>query len=214
MLIREGKIKLKCILIIVILVAIVAGGIFGYFYWQQTKEEENGKKSTNGVGETEEELAVYASLLEGYAAELIVITDKTGLDIVSGEEELDETLDYVKQGMPELEQETIDDFKNKNKESYSLKEDMDIGVDYLLISEEEIENIFQSATGWDDFYEKYPNSQGTMTLSKVGFNSEKDQALVYVGNQSHWLAGAGYYVLLVKENGDWIVKESIMTWIS
>ncbi len=46
---------------------------------------------------------------------------------------------------------------------------------------------------------RYPNSQGTMTLSRVGFNRNIKQALVYVGNQEGFLAGAGYYVLLVKK---------------
>jgi len=38
--------------------------------------------------------------------------------------------------------------------------------------------------------------------------------LVYVGTLSHWLAGAGYIVLLKKVNGAWIVDQQVMTWIS
>ena len=51
-------------------------------------------------------------------------------------------------------------------------------------------------------------------ISQVGFNETLDQALVYVGTMSHWLAGAGYYVLLNKVNGAWIVDQQVMTWIS
>jgi len=61
---------------------------------------------------------------------------------------------------------------------------------------------------------RYPNSQGTMTLSGVGFNRNINQALVYVGNPEGFLAGAGYYVLLVKEKGTWVIKQKLMTWIS
>jgi hypothetical protein len=31
---------------------------------------------------------------------------------------------------------------------------------------------------------------------------------------SHWLAGAGYFVLLNKVNGAWVVDQQVMSWIS
>jgi len=59
--------------------------------------------------------------------------------------------------------------------------------------------------------ENYINLEGN---ARVGFNTENDKALVYVGNSEGGLAGAGYYILLVKENGAWVIKEEVMTWIS
>lgn len=53
-----------------------------------------------------------------------------------------------------------------------------------------------------------------MTLSRVGFNSDRTRALVYVGNQSHWLTGAGFYLVLVKTKGGWSVEHEFMSWIS
>jgi hypothetical protein len=41
-----------------------------------------------------------------------------------------------------------------------------------------------------------------------------DQALVYAGNQSHWLAGAGYFYLLSKKDGVWVIQADTMVWIS
>jgi hypothetical protein len=64
------------------------------------------------------------------------------------------------------------------------------------------------------FYERYPNTPGITTLSRVGFNEPLDQALVYIGTMSHWKAGVGYYVLLSKVNGSWLVEQQVMTWIS
>jgi len=48
----------------------------------------------------------------------------------------------------------------------------------------------------------------------VGFNNNLDMALVYVGNQSGGLAGAGYYFLMAKENNTWKVIREDMAWIS
>jgi hypothetical protein len=72
----------------------------------------------------------------------------------------------------------------------------------------------QNQDGWQLFYEQYPDAPGITTLSRVGFNYAFDQALVYVGTLSHYLAGAGYYVLLKKVNGSWIVDQQVMSWIS
>ena len=53
-----------------------------------------------------------------------------------------------------------------------------------------------------------------MTLSRVGFNQDQTQALVYIGNQEGPLSGAGYIVLLNKQFGNWELKQKIMVWIS
>jgi hypothetical protein len=37
---------------------------------------------------------------------------------------------------------------------------------------------------------------------------------VYIGTQSNWLAGAGYYVLLKKGEAGWGIDQQVMTWIS
>jgi hypothetical protein len=51
-------------------------------------------------------------------------------------------------------------------------------------------------------------------LSGVGFNPQINMALVYVGNMRYALASEDSYVLLRKVNGQWIVKDQTMVWIS
>jgi hypothetical protein len=82
------------------------------------------------------------------------------------------------------------------------------------MSQQEQLEIFKDGGSWNEFYTGYPDSQGIMTISRVGFNREQDQALVYVGNQSDGKAGAGYCVLLTKENGVWTVQGKVMIWVS
>jgi hypothetical protein len=53
-----------------------------------------------------------------------------------------------------------------------------------------------------------------MELSRIGFNSEMNQALVYVGNYREITNGAGYLVFLIKQNDQWNISNEIIIWIS
>jgi hypothetical protein len=164
-----------------------------------------------------EEYAVYSILIESWYVHnnirLIVIEDHSKVDsLVEG---LDNRLDPLMEELPDVKKELIDDFKIRNIQSVPLKPLISLHVPSLLIRNNEIEDIFQTdGDGWEEFYQRYPNSPGIITLSRVGFNPYMDQALVYIGNQSHWRAGSGHFVLLRKENDMWKVQDNIMIWIS
>jgi hypothetical protein len=162
-----------------------------------------------------EEQAVYAALLQKlYSASSYVIMDTTATGPV-GVGDTAVTLDRIMQDMRGVDQETADSFRVRNDAAYPIRPDMELGGGYVLLSQGEKSKIFsQNQDGWQIFYEQYPDAPGITTLSRVGFNNSDDQALVYVGTMSHWLAGAGYYVLLKKVNGSWIVDQQVMTWIS
>ncbi len=117
-------------------------------------------------------------------------------------------------GLP-VDKALIAEYQARNAQPVRLETDrFNAGTTVTLLEADEKEAIFQDDQGWDRFYERFPGSQGIMTLSAVAFNAELTQALVYLGNQSYWLAGAGYYIVLAKENGLWVVKEQQMAWIS
>lgn len=163
------------------------------------------------------EYAVYSALVEEMymndKIKLIAIKDHTALQPLAGDD-LSKELEQVQQKMPGVSQEVVANFLEKNKRQHRLENAFNLSVPYVLVSEKEYEEIFQNDDGWQTFYRKYPASQGLMTLSKVGFNSETNRALVYVGNQHAGLGGAGYYVLLTKENGAWVIKGKSGAWIS
>ncbi len=159
-----------------------------------------------------EEYAVYSALIGiNYPAELIVIRDHTSPGLESGG--LDETMEYIQEEMS-IEQELVDSFKARNDQSYPLDDAFTLKAKVILVSDADLHDIFNAQSGWDEFYKQYPDSQGEMTLSRVGFNHDMTEALVYVGNQSYYLAGAGWYVWLVKVNGAWEIKQQVMSWIS
>ncbi len=106
------------------------------------------------------------------------------------------------------------DHKNKNAKTYKLENKFSIPQTVILISEEELNEIFQNAEGWDVFYEKYPNSTGVIQISRVGFNSNQTQAILYFGYHRESLDGQGYLIFLTKDEGNWIVREQVGLWIS
>jgi hypothetical protein len=162
-----------------------------------------------------EEQAVYAALLKQmYSASSFVIMDITTTD-PGGVENTTRTLDYVLQNLHDVAPETVDSFRVRNDAADSIRPDMNLGVEYVLLSQAEKNQIFgQNQSGWEIFYNRFPNTPGITTLSRVGFNAALDQALVYLGTQSDWLAGAGDYLLLKKANGVWTIDQKVMTWIS
>ena len=162
-----------------------------------------------------EEQAVYASLLRSlYASSSYVLMDATATS-PGGVDETASILDRILLNMTSVDPQTADSFRVRNDAAWPVRPDMDLGSAYVLLGQAEMTQIFsQNRDGWQLFYERYPGAPGITTLSRVGFNTALDQALVYVGTMSHWLAGAGYFVLLNKVDGSWLVDQQVMTWIS
>ncbi len=169
-----------------------------------------------------EEYAVYAAFInEGFyltgsrysqdEIQLIVIIDHTyGCE---PDEELKEVLEWVGQEMPSTEQETLDNFQIKNTESHPLGDYFTLSLEVVLVSIEEMREMLQKDSAWKEFYAKYPYSQGIMTLSKVGFNAEMNQALLYVTDEWDDNIGSGYYVLFTKKEGIWTIQDWVRSWI-
>jgi hypothetical protein len=67
--------------------------------------------------------------------------------------------------------------------------------------------------GSPEFEKRFPHSMGFITLSGVGFNPSRTQAVFYIDHFCG-LCGGGRYVLMEKVNGSWHVRDERYTWIS
>ncbi len=144
----------------------------------------------------------------------LVIVERTAFFEVSTDRERDKTLEYIRSQLPNLEKSTFKDFVTKNASPMKLESKIISRKRIIFISEEESNKLFGSGGGWNEFYKRYPNSQGRLTLSRIGISKSKKQALFYYSNQSYWKAGAGFVVLL-RDNGDrWIIENKLRIWIS
>jgi hypothetical protein len=145
-----------------------------------------------------EDYEVYRALLTsdfGTSSSLIVLYDSTGASLMF----LDSaSIANVKSGMPGLLDETITDFISTNATRSQMR--YVPGVDHLVLS--------------SDYNEGKGSGTVHVGLSRIGYDKSGTQAVVEIGTLWAPLAGSGALVLLVKENGGWIVKSSHMIWIS
>lgn len=165
-----------------------------------------------------QEYSVYSALVNKYAksfkGEKIVIDESTsGLNIIpsfSGNNGFD------KDGR--FNEECVKSLKDNNTSVWRLSKDMLLVKEYFLVANqlEQIDSDMRSGIdGWKNYYGRYPNSQGLLSLSRAGFCKGKTQALVYIANRFSADGGWGRLVLL-KVNADkqWQVAEEVVLWIS
>lgn len=164
---------------------------------------------------TMEEERVYASLVNALysSSSLLVIMDQTQTSVLGLADET--TYQHVEDSLKNLSADTMQNFRTNNAATQTLRASMVLSVQYILFSQKDRQELFQiNQSGWDVFYNRYPDAPGIITFSKAGFNKTMDQALVYLGIQSNWLAGAGNFYLMKKVDGKWMIDEQVMSWIS
>jgi len=114
--------------------------------------------------------------------------------------------------------EAIKDYGVKNSTPLFLKQRFDVKSKCLIISEGELRDVFtrskNSIDGWRAYYRKYPSSPGFIRLSRVGFNRQMTEAVVYVERACGSLCADGHFKLLEKERGRWYIRNSIQFYAS
>ena len=170
-----------------------------------------------------EEYAVYAAVVSKLFAcekvtfdtqatvKLLVIKDHTTVDRLAPKAL--EDWEYVSRRLPSISQETANDYKERNRGSHQIKDTFNLKIEYALVRKDELEHVLKSG-GWETFYEKYPDSGGYISFSRVGFNPERNQALIYFEHWCQMLCGSGIYVLLSKGEDGWKVASQYRIWIS
>ncbi|HEX8175441.1 MAG TPA: hypothetical protein VF543_10000 [Pyrinomonadaceae bacterium] len=177
----------------------------------------------------DEEYAVYSALINADLKEsegrrrdagerLLIINDSPSLWQGFLEDESKTFFDELKNSSPNLQPETVNDLQVKSQNDTSrLEPKLSIKIKYLLVKDEELDALFKDNVmgGWEAFERKYPKSSGFLTFSRVGFNSDKSQALVYKSWSCGGLCGGGGYILLTKKKGVWVVGPGVgPTWVS
>jgi hypothetical protein len=101
------------------------------------------------------------------------------------------------------------DFKDKDKSSCGLSISAGIGnVEFISKAQEKA--LFRD--GWKAFHTKYGKDASLLKLSRVGFSSSKELALVHVSSGVGPMAAGGRLYILERNGGQWAIKESIETW--
>jgi hypothetical protein len=127
----------------------------------------------------------------------------------------DKTLTFVNSKIPSIKSETLKNFSSKNGKIVKVSKNFNLKNPYLIIPNDEIENIFHGFFGgWKNFYRKYPKAYGLFSLSRVGFNSGQEEAVVYVAIKSDGRSGNGTFYYLTKKQNKWVILQSVLVWIA
>lgn len=122
-----------------------------------------------------------------------------GTDAVRDDEQ---TLSNIRESIfPGFSEETLADFLAKNRERHPIDPHLNPEGRLICLSDEESQSMFVDTDGWNRFYQAFPESAGMVEFSRVGFNQEVTQALVYASQQVHWLAGSGNCWIFSKSGG-------------
>lgn len=188
--------------------------IFLFFSGVIYAEDIKAPVAKSAVGNLEEisdeEIQVCKSLMD----DPVVVQDMTADLKIIGEELSEDLLkQWEKQWNLKIDRQIIADFNKKNGQAYSFKGDSFAPRKNSFISKSQMEEIFKNDGGWDTFRKIYGRI-GIAQFSRVGFSSDKTQAVIYQGIQEDWLAGGGSLLFLMKENGAWVVKAAARLWVS
>jgi hypothetical protein len=107
--------------------------------------------------------------------------------------------------------EALEDFLKKNVAPVRIVFPTDAPKSVELVSDAAQAEIFlgtdhTNPNGWDLFYHRFPDSMGLFTISRVGIDSGRTVAIVYLGRQSHYLSGRGRIRILRREGGRWVLQ--------
>ncbi len=192
------------------------------FLLEHNAIEEARPSGTNGktypdddkypqLPEDAEDYEVYSGYIQNSKSGRVVIRGHTGL---VGEHTRLTDLEKAIEEMPSLTPELYADFEKKNEQAFALGPHFKISGPYYIIGKNEIDHLFSRDGGWERFHQNFPGYSGIIGMSRVGFNKNKDLALVYIRFTFGDLASRGFYCLLAKENGSWVAKERYLIWIS
>jgi hypothetical protein len=106
-------------------------------------------------------------------------------------------------------------FLDANLHPGSFHRSFTLPIPCQIVEPSEMRSIFGTPGDvWGRYYEKYPNSTGLLHASRVGFNSDGNQAAFYISNHCGGLCGGGYFVIVEKVNSNWKVVQEMQVWVS
>jgi hypothetical protein len=211
-----GEITLKVFVTFLTFVVGVTVATLWSIYHSPPSQMLTGVSSNFTASEESEEYAVYSALImnefvkDKDDVKLLVISDRTQfyanpdyLKSTGSEERIRDMKKYH----PTVAEDTLRDYEAKHVQPSRLDANFNLPVKYILFDEASLEKDEEGARMFA-FYEKYQDAGGMISLSKVGFNKDRTEALVRVKLIFCPLCSLGGKVLLRKERGAWRVVEN------
>lgn len=108
------------------------------------------------------------------------------------------------------------DLETKEKTSKLINNSFNVKHGHELLDKNDFDALVkpESISGWSEYYKKYPNSSGYISLSRVGFNADITKAIVFRVIRCGKRCASADYFLFEKTNGQWKQINSINCWVS
>lgn len=112
-----------------------------------------------------------------------------------------------------IEESAAEDYEARNNKKWLLNKDsFKLPVKVSLITDLDLKAIFHGNWGelqWINYYRRFPDARGFIMLSRIGFNTERTQALLYIGSRCGPGCGDIHFLLLEKVDGVWAMKKEL-----
>lgn len=171
-------------------------------------------QSSPDAGVSDEEYEIYSSVIKQTYVQpntkLLIIEERTfRYDFAI---QNDEPWREKRKGLT-IDQTAVEDYEAKNSQHWLLnKASFKLPVKISLITDLDLKAIFHGKWGeleWIYYYRRFPDSSGFVMVSRVGFNTEHTQALLYVGSRCGPHCGELHFLLLEKTGGTWTTKKEL-----
>ena len=216
------RLSLTKAFLLILAVGIVTGAALARRYARSRVENPSSWRSLNQpVRDTSaEEYAVYSTIIDKLHHEdrlrLFLVRDHTAPCLRNNEWCSDKQL---RDRLPQLKPETLDDYLTQNHGSAGLSKSFNLQRPALMLSDHDLSTMLITTKlkvnfaplssrkiNWNVFYDRYPLAPGLISLSRVGFDSQLKQALVYEEIQANDNGTWGRYLVLTRESGEWLIS--------
>jgi hypothetical protein len=152
----------------------------------------------------------------GFPVAQIVIVDTTEYEESGIVEDMSwkQIQHYLRRQVPSLQPTTIKTFRGTNLHQAQLRPRFDLPLHYELVSASKIDSILHDVSSWREYYKQYPDSQGYLALSRVGFSPDGEKALFYASNHCGGLCATDSFVVMEKRGNAWIVVKEVVMVVS
>ena len=107
---------------------------------------------------------------------------------------------------------TVISFISRNDGEYAVNSRLKFSLPHIIMPHTTFQKILEQEDGLNVLYSRDPSYCGIIWISRVGFNTNKTQALFYICCTQKQGDGEGHIILMEKSNGNWREIASDMLW--
>ena len=163
-----------------------------------------------------EEYAIYSHSIEYVYLRNLLSHNKRevkSIVVISQTDELneywrDKFVDHLEN--ESIQEEVIEAWRMENESTSLLQRKFDFEYKYHMVTRAELDE-YQSESFFSEFYKRYPDSNGLISVSRIGYDKTRNTALIHVIHSYGTLGANYYFIVLQKSTGGWDIVRRIST---